>query len=402
MVHALLLASWIMSASTVIVGLNGALQKRFILTQSASLVPGDVHRADAVQVGVGGKGQDVAIALSCLDFKGNLQLAQFVGSGTEGDQVYNLLKERIGEDAMSLTVRPASQMRTCTTIVASDMSTELVEPSGIITEEEQKELMQKLGAAEGESHAGALCIMGSMPPGCPVGLYADIYARVHGKNTLTLIDSVVGLEPLLKAIAESKTSGSAILKVNASELCRLAQVSKTSTEVGGIDPAELVDGVNGFLNKPYAVEALTGFAITDGKHPAHCITMSKDKKEFSIYKIPVPDLESAETLYPIGAGDTVAAGTLSAWRYLQDGITGEKSVSLGQKVESILQERAQSANDDSSKATSNLSAALAFGLACGSASCLQEENSQFDVDIALKLLEGTSHPAFVSSHSIDV
>jgi fructose-1-phosphate kinase PfkB-like protein len=282
------------------------------------------------------------------------------------------------------------------------MSTELVEPSGIITVEEQQELVQKLGATEGESHVGALCIMGSMPPGCSADLYADIYERVHGKNTLTLIDSVVGLDPLLKAIAESKTSGSTIIKVNASELCRLAQVSKISTEVGGIDPAELVDGVKSFLNKPYALQALTGFAITDGKHPAHCITIDKDKKELSIYKIPVPDLESAETLYPIGAGDTVAAGTLSAWRYLQDGTTGESSVSLGPKVESVLQQREQSANDNSSKATSNLSAALAFGLACGSASCLEEENSQFDVDVALKLLEGTGRPAFVSSYSIDV
>lgn len=385
-----------------IVGLNGALQKRFILPQSASLVPGDVHRADEVQVGVGGKGQDVAIALSCLHFKGNLQLAQFVGSGAEGDQVYDLLKESIGEDAMSLTVRPASHMRTCMTIVASDMSTELVEPSGIITEEEQQALLQKLSATEGEPYAGALCIMGSMPPGCPADLYADIYERVHGQDTLTLIDSVVGLEPLLKAIAESKTSGTAILKVNASELCRLAQVSKTTTEVGGIDPAELVDGVKSFLKKPYAFEALTGFAITDGKHPAYCITIDKEEKELSIYKIPVPDLESAETLYPIGAGDTVAAGTLSAWRYLQDGITGKKSVSLGPKVESILQQRAQSTNDNSSKATSNLSVALAFGLACGSASCLQEENSQFDVNIALKLLEGTGRPTFVSSHSINI
>ena len=407
MVHGLLLASWIMSGSTVIVGLNGALQKRFILPQSTSFVPGDVHRADEVQVGVGGKGQDVAIALSCLDFKGDLQLAQFVGSGAEGDQVYDLLKERIGTDAMSLTVRPKSHMRTCTTIVASDMSTELVEPSGIITEKECEELMAKLGADKSESKVGALCIMGSMPPGCPAELYADIYECVHGKNTLCLIDSVVGLEPLLKAIAGSKTSGPAILKVNASELCRLAKVSKTSSEVGGIESGELVEGVNNFLDKfqPYAFKALTGFAITDGKHPAHCITIDKEQKAFSIYKIPVPDLESAKTLYPIGAGDTVAAGMLAAWRYLEDRITGDTNLSIGAKVESMLQERTLSealVNDHPSEATRNLATALAFGLACGSASCLQEENSQFDVDVALKLLKETSHPVFVSSHSIDV
>ena len=145
-----------MSGSTVIVGLNGALQKRFVLPQSTPLVPGNVHRAEAVQVGVGGKGQDVAIALSCLDYKGNLQLAQFVGSGPEGDQVYDLLKEQIGANAMSLTVRPKSHMRTCTTIVASDMSTELVEPSGDITEDECKQLMDMLGTGENGNESSSL------------------------------------------------------------------------------------------------------------------------------------------------------------------------------------------------------------------------------------------------------
>lgn len=249
MIHALLLASWVMSGTTLIVGLNGALQKRFILPPNSSLVPGDVHRADRVDAGVGGKGQDVAIALSCLGYTSNLQLAQFVGSGAEGDQVYELLQEMIGKEAMSLTVRPASHMRTCTTIVASDMSTELVEPSGIITKEEQDELMTMLSSLSddsGSKGAGALCIMGSMPPGCPPEMYADIYKSIHGEDTLCLIDSVVGLEPLLKTIASSKTSGPTILKVNASELCRLAKVKKTSSEVGGITDDELVKGVQGF------------------------------------------------------------------------------------------------------------------------------------------------------------
>ena len=402
-VHALLLASWIMSASTVIVGLNGALQKRFILPSGTSLVPGDVHRAEQVHVGVGGKGQDVAIALSCLQFK-NIRLAQFVGSGPDGDQVYDLLQEMIGEDAMSLTVRPASHMRTCTTIVASDMSTELVEPSGVITKEEKDELMAKLSFEK--EGAGALCIMGSMPPGCPPEMYADIYARVHGESTLCLIDSVVGIEPLLKTIASSKARGPTILKVNASELCRLAKVSKRSSEVGGIEPNELVEGVEGFLDEfqPHALEALSGFAITDGKHPAHYVTIDKEQGQLEIFKIPVPNLESVDTLYPIGAGDTVAATTLAAWRHFEDINKGKSTSSLGEQVETALQRRTDSMTSEDgeslSEMTRQLSTALAFGIACGSASCLKEENSQFDVADALHLLDGTSHAAFVYRHCI--
>jgi fructose-1-phosphate kinase PfkB-like protein len=402
-IHALLLTSWVMGGSTVIVGLNAALQKRFILPPTTTLVPGDVHRATEVQTGVGGKGQDVAIALSCLNFK-NLQLAQFIGSGAEGNQVFDLLQDLLGADAMSLTVRPASHMRTCTTIVASNASTELVEPSDIITSDEQDELMTKLSSSsDSNASPGALCIMGSMPPGCPPEMYADIYERIHGADTLCLIDSVVGLEPLLKTIANSKTRGPAILKVNASELCRLAKVKKTSSEVGGIDSDELVEGIKGFLYEfqPYASEALSGFAITDGKHPAHCITLGEDGV-FEIFRIPAPDLSGVDTLYPIGAGDTVAATTLAAWRYLRDVRRGgDCTSSLGKEVDRVLKQRADAMSTDNlSETTRIVSTALAFGISCGSASCLKEENSQFDVADSLRLLDDTSQAAFVSRHAL--
>ena len=60
------------ASSTIVIGLNGALQKRFVLPPETSLVPGNVHRAIDVQTGVGGKGQDVAITLSCLNFQREL------------------------------------------------------------------------------------------------------------------------------------------------------------------------------------------------------------------------------------------------------------------------------------------------------------------------------------------
>jgi fructose-1-phosphate kinase PfkB-like protein len=75
------------------------------------------------------------------------------------DTVLALLKERIGDKAAtSLSVRTNSAMRTCTTIVASDESTELVEPSGVVTEEEQDALLQKLESTV--SDPAAICIMG--------------------------------------------------------------------------------------------------------------------------------------------------------------------------------------------------------------------------------------------------
>lgn len=377
-----------MTGSSIVVGLNGALQKRFVLPEATPLIPGDVHRAKEIQVGVGGKGQDVAIALSCLPYTGNVQLAQFVGKGPEGDVVFDLLEKRLGKEAMELTVRPRSSLRTCTTIVASDVSTELVEPSDPIEPEELAELMTKLGS---ETAAATLCIMGSMPPGCPSTTYASIFDKVQTSKTLTLIDSVVGLDELLKAIGSSTQKGSTILKVNASELCRLAKVEKSSSESAGIDPAELVDGVTSFLQNfsPYAAAGLDGIAVTDGKHPAHFVAVNRDMGECQIFKVDAPDLTSKGTLYPIGAGDTVAGGTLAAWHSLASsdgsGSFNDEAIQLAlAKNEELV---TSMSTEPLRPGVSNMVTAFAFGLACGSASCLEEENSIFDVKEALRLFQ---------------
>jgi fructose-1-phosphate kinase PfkB-like protein len=354
------------SPTAVIVGLNGALQKRFILPEQGVLVPGNVHRAQSVQTGVGGKGQDVAIALNCLSSESNINLAQFVGAGSSGDEVYGLLVDTLGESAMSLTVRVHSEMRTCTSIVASDETTELVEPSGFITDDERMELMNNLQSTV-PNNAAALCIMGSMPPGCPSDTYAQIYSHTVGLETLCLVDSVAGVESLLQTIASMEKSGPTVFKLNASELCNLAGCKKNKSEAGGVELSELTTAVSQFLQKfsPAAIKALRGLAITDGRHPGYFVDFGKE--EFSLFRLPIPVLESGRTLYPIGAGDAVAGGTLAAWLYLTDReqntafVSKESHEPLGshfQSNEGVIPD----------PGTRTIVSAFAFGLACGSAS----------------------------------
>jgi fructose-1-phosphate kinase PfkB-like protein len=395
----------IMSGSTVIVGLNGALQKRFVLPSENPLVPGNVHRAKQVQVGVGGKGQDVAVTLSCLQFQGDMQMAQFVGGGAEGDTVNTMLQELLGEPAMRLTVRTASGMRTCTSIVGSDTTTELVEPSGTIAEDEMEELMGKLEKVQ----ASALCIMGSMPPGCSDDTYAKIYNNVAVKNTLCLIDSVAGLDSLLEAIATKPDHGPTILKVNASELCRLSGIDKTTNEAGGVGIEELVQAIPAFLSRyqPHAAKALTAIAVTDGAHPAYLavLPVTATEDEFRLFQLPIASLSvdqegvsgtpqsllQGSTLYPIGAGDAVAGGTLAAWRALVDG--PEAPPCVHPDIQTALQ-------GNESPAVRVMLTAFSFGLACGSASCLIEQNSVLKIQDALSLYRQTPRPAFLSSHKI--
>ena len=259
-----------LSQSIVVVGLNPALQKRFVLMPGANLEPGGVHRAHRCDIGVGGKGQDVGVAMSCLTRRtptekggvgsdddvdgggadggvGGVILAQFLGAGAEGDAVRLALSSRHGLTDDSLTVRVASPLRTCTTVVGADVATELVETSGGVTPGEVSAL---LGAMDGLSGGGrrradCVCVMGSVPPGCPEGTYAEAVSRLADSGTLVLVDSVVGLGPLLGTLKSifgdgdrgdgdgddgssnaKREGGGAVLKLNAAELCELGGVTR--------------------------------------------------------------------------------------------------------------------------------------------------------------------------------
>jgi fructose-1-phosphate kinase PfkB-like protein len=394
--------------STVVVGLNGALQKRFVLPDNESLTPGNVHRAVKVSVGVGGKGQDVAATLTCLEYQANLRLAQFVGSGAEGDTVYSMLEELLGDEAMSLTVRPTGcGMRTCTSIVATDSTTELVEPSGTVSPQDVDELLNKLKACAkgGTATVDALVFMGSMPPGCTDDMYAEIYEKVANPATLCLIDSVNGLGPLLKKVAamgKGRTCGPVILKVNASELCRLAALKSKSTarrEAGGAVLDEVVQAIAGFLRMyESATRALAAIAITDGAHPAFVAIMpSDDEHEFRLFQLNTSTLSSSSTLYPIGAGDAVAAGTMAAWKCLTDNISRKGGLPLP----CVHPDIQQALMGNESPPTRAILSSFAFGLACGSASCLQDENSYVTIQDVLELYS-RERPIFLGSHALSL
>ena len=386
--HLTMQAAALSPSTTVIIGLNAALQKRFVLPPSKNLEPGNVHRSQRVEVGVGGKGQDVAVAMSCLSdiTNDNVILTQFIGEGPEGDAVLSALRQRHLSD--SLTVRNGAPLRTCTTIVSDDCATELVENSGTISSEEMNDLFTRVERLTESGKASCLCIMGSMPPGCGETTYAELTKRLIDDDTLVLIDSVVGLDSLLKTlnIVYSKTSkGASVLKLNAAELCRLANVQKKESDRVTID--ELRKSTSGFMSNFENAEALSYLCVTDGKFPGYLI---ETKDEFRTWQLDSIDLSDRGTLYPIGAGDTVAAGTLAAWQYLQSK-KGVISASTGAK----LSEKETLWSKDRTDNGIRIATAFAFGVACGSASCLKEENSVFDVNDAEKFLKDMDEPVLV-------
>ena len=410
------------SQSIVVIGLNAALQKRFILPPKSNLEPGNVHRSQAVETGVGGKGQDVGVALSCLmkkdepsdSRKDKVLLAQFLGAGPEGDTVSQLLANKF-QLSDALTIRNAAPLRTCTTIVGSDCATELVETSGEITMEEMESLNAKVEelAKEG-GKASCVCIMGSMPPGCKEDTYADLTTGLAGKESLVLIDSVIGLDPLLSALKtnfdgkEGSESGGAVLKLNAAELCKLAGVAKSEAE--RVTMEELTASSQGFITKYVnAIGALDYLCITDGKYPGYLVEIpAHPTSSFRTWQLPAVDLTKQAKdgmLYPIGAGDTVAAGTLAAWQFLHhpssktvgDNFFGVIPSTLGKHLTGVRSEWCNGAKSPEEEKGYQMATAFAFGLACGSASCLQQENSVFEVENAMKFFGGMTKPLLQES-----
>jgi hypothetical protein len=303
-----------LSRSIVIIGLNPAYQKRFVLPPDTNLEPGNVHRCVRCDAGVGGKGQDVGVALSCLSKKSSrtrkddddadddasrVILAQFLGIGAEGDAVSSALKYEYGLTDESLTIRNEAPLRTCTTIVGADCATELVETSGIVTEDEMMALMDNIDEltrrgiggegyddGRGVGKADCVCVMGSMPPGCPEDTYSSMLSRLADRGSLVLIDSVIGLDPLLRTLKSiydddddddddddndsstyRKGGGGAVLKLNAAELCKLACVSRMGAGEGcRVTHEELSNASRGFVDKyTNAIGGLEYLCVTDGK-----------------------------------------------------------------------------------------------------------------------------------------
>jgi hypothetical protein len=421
---------------SIVVGTNPALQKQFFLSpKTPQLIPGNVHRASQVQEGIGGKGQDVAVTLGCLTSSSSslttseshsrlrrrpfVLLAQFLGKGATGDLALSKLKKALHEDEClndddddkskgpcnmvdALTVRINSSLRTCTTIIGEDSATELVEPSGTVHDEEIEQLYQRIEHTIHARRVRGLCIMGSMPPGCPKDLYANIYEKVTNVHpyAITLIDSVVGLDHLFEKIARKKSDGNdlsllgkTMLKLNFAEICSLARI-KVDSETSCIDPNQVINAVNEFLSTvANAQEALDYIAITNSSNPAYFFCISGERSQnaknggviTSMFQLNVPNVSFLQpggdvTVYPIGAGDLVAAGTLAAWEYLSMPNPSDTTLErLSSCVQKEIDLKLGKDYDDAGLIS------FAFGIACGSASCIQRDNSMLDVDHALEL-----------------
>jgi len=165
-----------------------------------------------------------------------------------------------------------------------------------------------------------------------------------------------------------------MLKINLSEFFRLVE------EQSNIDHGteNLTVAVQKFLKK-FGHDAIRYIAITNGKRPSYFIHIGLNSSHScQIWQLNIPNMPLGKTLYPSGAGDAVAAGTIAAWHDLECW-NGEESMILNNHIRSIFSRNTQEFLEYP------YLYAFVFGLACGSASCLQVENSVMDLGDVLDI-----------------
>ena len=260
---------------------NAALDSYYILSE---LCVGSVNRAEKTLHTAGGKGNNLARAVSALG--GRVMSLGIVGGHAGQFIVDELKRERIPNDM----IRAKNETRRSSTLILSGkMQTTVVLDSGSGVETEAGELLaQKIQAYGPQAHY--LVLTGSLPPSLPSHYYADIVRRVKNQPGLDICLDCSG-DALRLAVAE----GVQVIKVNSKEF----QASFTGGEDWNLPGAMQTFAC---LEK----KGLELLVITDGLQGAY--VFSSGMAPFRV----VTKVES--WVSTAGAGDTFMAGMLLGLR----------------------------------------------------------------------------------------
>ena len=198
------------------------------------LVAGHVHRSKSTRREPGGKGVNVARVLTTLEVP--CVLMGFVG-GSQGQFITQGLKEE------KISFRPSpirSESRTCYLLVDDERAQQTVvnEPGPEISAEEVESLVSVF-----RQHLDSckwVVFSGSLPPGTPGRLYAELIALARAAGKRTLLDcSGVALRPAAEA-------NPFILKINQAEAASLVDVPIANVEQA-VQAAEMLQSKSAAL-----------------------------------------------------------------------------------------------------------------------------------------------------------
>lgn len=169
---------------------------------------GEVHRATSSRVDPGGKGVNVSRALSA---QGCATLAVLPVGGPEGHLLEELL-DAAGVARRSVPVAGSARMN-ISVLEPDGTTTKLNEPGPHLSPAEVDALLAATYAAAGDAAWVVGC--GSLPPGAPENLYADLVTRARALGVRVAVDSSGA--PMTAAVAARPH----LVKPNHEELAEL-------------------------------------------------------------------------------------------------------------------------------------------------------------------------------------
>jgi 1-phosphofructokinase family hexose kinase len=240
---------------------------------------GEVHRATESRIDPGGKGINVARALTA---NGTASLAVLPSGGPEGHLLEELL-ERSGTAYQAVPIAGTTRMNIAV-IEPDGTTTKLNEPGPSLSADE---LAATLAAVTGRIATGVEWVVGcgSLPPGVPDDVYAELVRSGHAAGAKVAVDTSGA--PLTAVVP----AGPDLIKPNLEELEELVGTSLHT--LGEVRDAarKLVDGGIGTV------------VVSLGRHGA--LLVGPDALAHASAHIERP-------VSTVGAGDSLLAGYLHA------------------------------------------------------------------------------------------
>ena len=277
----------------VCISANPAIDRRLRLE---TIAVGEINRASSAQPFPGGKAAHVAMVAKSLGL--DVMWVGFLG-GAAGEQC----ESGLTEFGVPLTViRTQSETRVNLELISADgRITEILEPGGTVTESEVERLLATCRDLFAESEPGTqVAISGSLPPGAPSDLYAELIRLAQVYDCRTLLDTSG------HALREGLAAAPDLVKPNRYEAADFAGYSINSATT--------------------AVEAMQRFFSTGAKSVA--ISLGADgivwqraasSEAFVSEPLPLPDCSS------VGCGDAALAGFAVAH---ERGLSDEETLRL--------------------------------------------------------------------------
>lgn len=259
------------------------------VTLPARLVRGAVHRVQSVSTEPGGKGVNVARALTLA----GLDTLAILPAGGR-DPILSALQS-CGVPFYAVPVDGA--VRTNLTITESDGTTTKINEPGAVIDEAALAALTAAILDRAES-ARWVVLSGSLPPGMPDSWYADVVARLRPFDCKVAVDTSDA--PLAALAAEFGRAAPDLIKPNAEELAGLAGVAAEHLEAALAqgDPDPVVGAARQLIDRgAHTVLATLG--------PAGAVLVD----ETGSWLATPPPIKPRST---VGAGDSSLAGYVRA------------------------------------------------------------------------------------------